>query len=61
MLKMTGERLTIWERNFQLAFYSVLLLTGMAVYSSVTAETKAEGVVYMIEPSILNISFSISS
>ena len=29
MLKKPGERLTIWERNFQLALYSSLLLLGL--------------------------------
>lgn len=31
MLKKTGEKITIWERNFQLAFYSTLLLAGLVV------------------------------
>lgn len=31
MLKKTGERITIWERNFQLAFYSTILLAGLVV------------------------------
>ena len=35
MLKMSGERLTIWERNFQLAFYSSVLLSGMMVYTAI--------------------------
>jgi UDP-sugar transporter A1/2/3 len=29
MLKKSGEKITIWERNFQLAFYSLLLLIGI--------------------------------
>ena len=32
MLKKVGEKITIWERNFQLAFYSILLLLGIVVY-----------------------------
>ena len=35
MLKMSGERLTIWERNFQLAFYSSVLLSGMTIYTAI--------------------------
>lgn len=31
MLKKEGERITIWERNFQLAFYSILLLLGVVI------------------------------
>ena len=31
MLKKTGEKITIWERNFQLAFYSTVLLAGLVV------------------------------
>jgi hypothetical protein len=32
---MSGERLTIWERNFQLAFYSSVLLSGMTIYTAI--------------------------
>lgn len=32
MLKKPGEKLTIWERNFQLALYSCILLFGVSVY-----------------------------
>ena len=32
MLKRPGEKLTIWERNFQLAFCSIWLLVGIVVY-----------------------------
>jgi len=31
MLKKEGERITIWERNFQLALYSTLLLLGVTL------------------------------
>jgi hypothetical protein len=34
MLKKVGEKITIWERNFQLAFYSIMLLLGVVVYES---------------------------
>lgn len=30
--KQKGEKITIWERNFQLAFYSILLLCIVLVY-----------------------------
>lgn len=32
MLKRVGEKITIWERNFQLAFYSALLLIVIVVW-----------------------------
>jgi UDP-sugar transporter A1/2/3 len=32
MLKKTAEVITIWERNFQLALYSVVFLMGIIVY-----------------------------
>lgn len=32
MLKKVGERVTIWERNFQLALYSILLLISLVVW-----------------------------
>lgn len=32
MLKKVGEKITIWERNFQLALYSILLLLAIVVY-----------------------------
>mmetsp|Transcript_14140 Transcript_14140/g.23523 ORF Transcript_14140/g.23523 Transcript_14140/m.23523 type:complete len:351 (-) Transcript_14140:40-1092(-) len=32
ILKLSPETITIWERNFQLAFCSVLLLSGKALY-----------------------------
>ena len=32
MLKKTAEVITIWERNFQLALYSVLFLMGIIMY-----------------------------
>mmetsp|Transcript_10140 Transcript_10140/g.15165 ORF Transcript_10140/g.15165 Transcript_10140/m.15165 type:complete len:388 (+) Transcript_10140:68-1231(+) len=31
MLKKEGEKITIWERNFQLALYSTLLLLGVTL------------------------------
>jgi UDP-sugar transporter A1/2/3 len=31
MLKKPGEKITIWERNFQLAFYSMVLLVGLVI------------------------------
>ena len=31
MLKKQGERITIWERNFQLALYSTLFLIGIVM------------------------------
>ena len=34
MLKKPGERLTIWERNFQLAFYSCVLLFVMSLFEN---------------------------
>ena len=34
MLKKTTEKITIWERNFQLALYSILLLLGIMSYES---------------------------
>ena len=34
MLKKSGEKITIWERNFQLALYSTLLLLGIMAYES---------------------------
>ena len=32
MLKKVGERITIWERNFQLALYSIVLLVAIVAY-----------------------------
>ncbi len=34
MLKKTNERITIWERNFQLALYSLALLTVVWMYET---------------------------
>ena len=42
MLKNVTERVTIWERNFQLAFYSVMLVTCMRGYSYVTAYIESD-------------------
>lgn len=36
MLKKAGEKVTVWERNFQLALLSVLLLVGKAVGTALT-------------------------
>jgi solute carrier family 35 (UDP-sugar transporter), member A1/2/3 len=44
MLKKTGEKLTIWERNFQLAFCSIWLLVGVVAWE-------------MEDPSVENITF----
>ena len=32
MLKKVGEKITIWERNFQLALYSIFLLVAIVAY-----------------------------
>ena len=32
MLKKVGEKITIWERNFQLALYSIVLLVAIVAY-----------------------------
>lgn len=40
MLKKSGEKITIWERNFQLAFYSMVLLVGLVVAESSQSEEK---------------------
>lgn len=44
MLKKAGERVTIWERNFQLAFYSIWLLVGIISYE-------------MMDPTVENLTF----
>ena len=36
--KQKGEKITIWERNFQLAFYSILLLCIVLAYEIQVAE-----------------------
>eukprot|EP01038_Epipyxis_sp_PR26KG_P005148 gene5148-7168_t len=36
MLKKSGERITIWERNFQLAFYSAVFLLIISFYDVFT-------------------------
>jgi len=36
MLKKTGETITIWERNFQLALYSTFLLLGIVIWEMQT-------------------------
>eukprot|EP01038_Epipyxis_sp_PR26KG_P011301 gene11301-15161_t len=42
MLKKAGEKVTIWERNFQLAFYSALLLIAIMVYEYQLDENRAK-------------------
>ena len=37
--KQKGEKITIWERNFQLAFYSILLLCSVLFYESAYTES----------------------
>jgi UDP-sugar transporter A1/2/3 len=37
MLKKFGERITIWERNFQLALYSIMLLVTVICYETSVA------------------------
>ena len=44
MLKKPGEKITIWERNYQLAFYSIWLLVGIISYE-------------MMDPSVENLTF----
>lgn len=34
VIKAAGSQLTIWDRNFQLAFYSALLFAGMVAYDA---------------------------
>ena len=41
MLKKAGEKITIWERNFQLAFYSMVLLVGLVVAESTQSDEKS--------------------
>ena len=41
MLKKAGERITIWERNFQLAFYSILLLLTIISWEMLSATEAA--------------------
>eukprot|EP01041_Mallomonas_annulata_P007860 gene7860-16084_t len=42
MLKKTNEKITIWERNFQLALYSILFLISLVVYESMSNATTNE-------------------
>eukprot|EP01041_Mallomonas_annulata_P007956 gene7956-16289_t len=42
MLKKTNEKITIWERNFQLAFYSIIVLLIMMMYESSYSATSKE-------------------
>lgn len=41
MLKKPGEKITIWERNFQLAFYSMVLLVGLVIAESTQSDDKS--------------------
>lgn len=43
--KQKGEKITIWERNFQLALYSILLLCIVLVYEIQVAEVAVGAVV----------------
>jgi hypothetical protein len=43
--KQKGEKITIWERNFQLAFYSILLLCIVLVYEIQVADVAVGAVV----------------
>jgi hypothetical protein len=45
MLKKTGEKITIWERNFQLALYSSLLLLAIIVYEYQFSDVRFENFV----------------
>ena len=46
--KQKGEKITIWERNFQLALYSILLLCIVLVYEIQVAEVAVGAVVPQI-------------
>lgn len=41
ILKSSGEKLTIWERNFQLAFYSIGLMIIYVTFSNMQDVTRA--------------------
>lgn len=43
MLKKGVEKITIWERNFQLAFYSIILLLLIIVYEISNNEIEFDG------------------
>ncbi|KAJ1430086.1 nucleotide-sugar transporter-domain-containing protein [Ochromonadaceae sp. CCMP2298] len=43
VVKSTTELVTIWERNFQLGFYSLLMYGGIIVYQSYQAGVEIEG------------------
>lgn len=36
VIKAAGSKLTIWDRNFQLAFHSILLFVAMVAYETLT-------------------------
>jgi solute carrier family 35 (UDP-sugar transporter), member A1/2/3 len=49
MLKKQGEKITIWERNFQLALYSIVLLVTIVLYemqSNYDPEEVTEGPIF---------------
>jgi UDP-sugar transporter A1/2/3 len=39
ILKQPGERLTIWERNFQLAFYSIIFMVLVLTFNTFNSES----------------------
>lgn len=45
VVKSTTEVITIWERNFQLGFYSILIYGMIIVYEGFSASGDSEGVV----------------
>ena len=49
MLKKTGEKITIWERNFQLALYSIIFL--LAVVSSENLNSESNSIFFSSSPS----------
>lgn len=46
MLKKGAEKITIWERNFQLAFYSILLLLLIIVWEVSNNEIEFDGTLF---------------
>jgi len=40
VIKTAGTKLTIWDRNFQLAFHSILLFLGMVAYEALATGTQ---------------------
>jgi UDP-sugar transporter A1/2/3 len=43
VIKTAGTKLTIWDRNFQLAFHSILLFVGMVAYETITTGKEPGG------------------